>query len=189
MELLSITFIGIFIYIYFVDILQKSDPLTGLLNRGSYINKLSSLASKVAIVYFDVDEFKSVNDKYGHLYGDKVLHNVGQLIKDVYAKYGSCYRIGGDEFCVVLEKQDGIPYETAKMGIVSEDTVEEYIRIHEKMLQGAEKANGIVKLIQADGTVSTQKLSFYAVYDEDGKPTGNAVGVYSVVQNEEESAK
>lgn len=85
----------------------------------------------------------------------------------------------------VAEKQEGIPYQTAKMGIVSEDTVAEYIRIHENMLQGAVKSTGIVKLIQADGTQSTQKLSFRAVLDEDGNPTGTAVGIYAAIPNEE----
>lgn len=299
-ELMCITFIAIFMYIYYVDILQKSDALTGLLNRGSYISKLSDMPESAMILYFDIDEFKEVNDRYGHLYGDKVLHLIGQSIKEAYAKYGSCYRIGGDEFCAILEekveniedlnagfqqllsekrkietnlptvslgyakfdlgkdkiedavyladqnmyrtktklrkalqetnirllatvqafqiaaeesstlvflydlneqsilvdektaknfgvaeKQKGIPYETAKMGIVSEDTVDEYIKIHERMLEGASKSTGIVKLIQSDGTQSTQKLSFRAVLDEQGNPTGSAVGIYSMVQTEE----
>lgn len=300
LEMLCITFIGIFMYIYYIDILEKSDSLTGLLNRGSYISKLSDLSGKAAVLYFDIDEFKKINDKYGHLQGDKVLYTVGQSIKSVYTKSGSCYRIGGDEFCVIVEKgiedieklnleftqmlsqkrrtetylpsvsvgysmfdpekdkiedaiyvadknmyrtktklrralqeanvrllatvqafqiaaeesstlvfiydlksqsilvdertakafgveekQEGIPYRTAQMGIVSEDTVEEYIKIHERMLNGASKSTGIVKLIQADGTQSTQRLSFRAVYDEDGNPTGTAVGIYSVIKPEQ----
>lgn len=47
------------------------------------------------IYYFDVDEFKSVNDTFGHGVGDAVL-----------AEVGYCYRIGGDEFCVIAQISD-----------------------------------------------------------------------------------
>ena len=59
---------------------------------------------KAAVLFFDVDDFKSVNDQYGHLYGDECLKFVGKAILDVYGDKGSCYRIGGDEFCVILKK-------------------------------------------------------------------------------------
>lgn len=74
--------------------------------------------------------------------------------------------------------QEGVPYEMVRRGVVSEDTREEYIRLHEAMIKGAEAAEGIVKLIQADGSSSVHELKFTAILDEDGKNTGMAVGVY-----------
>lgn len=78
----------------------------------------------------------------------------------------------------VAEEQPGVPYDMVKRGIISPDTVEEYIRIHEEMLGGAANASGSVRLIQADGSESIQQLNFRAILSEDGHPTGSAVGVY-----------
>ena len=96
---------AIYIYIFYVDVLQKSDALTGLLNRGSYINSVANISKQATILYFDVNNFKKINDDYGHLYGDEVLKIIGQTIKEVYEKYGRTYRIGGDEFCVIIDYQ------------------------------------------------------------------------------------
>ena len=78
----------------------------------------------------------------------------------------------------VAEEQPGVPYDMVERGIVSEDTVQEYLRIHEAVIQGASEAGGIVKLIQADGSQAVQELHFRAIMDENGQPTGTAVGVY-----------
>lgn len=78
----------------------------------------------------------------------------------------------------VSTEQAGIPYEVAKTGIISEDTVDEYIRIHKAILDGAHHANGIVKLIQTDGTESVQELKLRLILDEQGASTGIAVGSY-----------
>ena len=58
------------------------------------------------IYYLDVDEFKSVNDTFGHGVGDAVLAEVGSTIYAVFSKVGYCYRIGGDEFCVIAQISD-----------------------------------------------------------------------------------
>lgn len=78
----------------------------------------------------------------------------------------------------VAEKQSGVPYEMVKRGIISEDTIPEYLRIHEAVINGASEAGGIVKLVQADGSESVQELRFRAITDEKGESTGTAVGVY-----------
>lgn len=74
--------------------------------------------------------------------------------------------------------QTGVPYEMVTRGIISEDTVKEYLRIHEAMINGAKEAGGIVKLIPSGGTETIYELKFRAILDEHGEPTGNAVGVY-----------
>jgi diguanylate cyclase (GGDEF)-like protein len=51
---------------------------------------------------FDIDYFKVLNDRYGHLEGDKVLNMVGKIIKDCLRKTDSAYRYGGEEFTVIL---------------------------------------------------------------------------------------
>lgn len=83
----------------------------------------------------------------------------------------------------VAEQQPGVPYEMVERGIVSKDTVHEYLRIHEAILNGASEASGIVKLVQANGSPSIQELRFRAILDEDERPTGTAVGVYRDITN------
>lgn len=83
------------IYILYSELTQKIDTLTHLLNRRSYESRPASLRGHAVIYYFDVDEFKSVNDSFGHGVGDAVL-----------AEVGYCYRIGGDEFCVIAQISD-----------------------------------------------------------------------------------
>lgn len=100
--LVAITYI-LFI-IYYSDLSLKVDALTLLLNRKSYEHRLKRLDYKTAIILFDVNDFKSINDTYGHQHGDKILQVVASTIVEIYGKYGYCYRIGGDEFCVILKK-------------------------------------------------------------------------------------
>ena len=58
------------------------------------------------LVVFDVDDFKQVNDRYGHVKGDICLAEIAACIKRAYARHGYCYRTGGDEFCVLLRDGD-----------------------------------------------------------------------------------
>jgi len=93
-------------YVFYNDMMQRMDETTMLLNRTSYKNRLARLHEPVLLQLFDVDFFKSVNDEYGHLYGDSCLRVIGSMIRDTYGRYGKCYRIGGDEFCVILDSAD-----------------------------------------------------------------------------------
>lgn len=81
------------------------DAVTRLLNRRCYDVNITDIDSRAVILFFDVDKFKEVNDTYGHSAGDICLKNVARQLRAVYGRYGLCYRIGGDEFCVIL--QDG----------------------------------------------------------------------------------
>ena len=93
----------ILIYIYYTEVIEKTDGLTGLLNRHSYEEAIRQRDETVVVLFFDVDDFKFVNDNFGHLYGDECLKIVGNMILEVYKNKGHCYRIGGDEFCVILK--------------------------------------------------------------------------------------
>lgn len=103
---LSVAIGYVFFYIYYCDILQQTDKLTGLLNRRSYENRLVLERKPVWVLMADVDEFKEVNDKKGHHFGDVCLSRIGEALKSTYGRYGLCYRIGGDEFCVILHRVD-----------------------------------------------------------------------------------
>ncbi len=88
--------------------LSLVDKLTGLNNRNAYELKLQELQEKgsgganVGFVVIDVNHFKSLNDNFGHLVGDQTLSFVGQTVQRNFGDLGICYRIGGDEFCVIV---------------------------------------------------------------------------------------
>ncbi|MFD2098072.1 GGDEF domain-containing protein [Corallincola platygyrae] len=88
----------------------STDELTGLANRRMLYDRLTHalLISKRhqiygAVIFVDIDRFKSLNDAYGHLVGDKYLIEVAQRIKSVVRDYDTVARLGGDEFVVLLE--------------------------------------------------------------------------------------
>lgn len=95
---------AIMIYVFTLEMIYQTDELTELVNRRGFENYVSHLQEKCILLFIDVDSFKSINDTYGHAYGDTVLKTVGRTIRKQYAKYGKCFRYGGDEFCVVITK-------------------------------------------------------------------------------------
>ena len=85
------------------------DPLTGLLNRRGIQKHLEQLFQihsqgkrELYFLFLDLDDFKKINDRYGHLYGDHILQEVARAIKDSVRKSDFVGRIGGDEFLVIL---------------------------------------------------------------------------------------
>ncbi|MEW9918038.1 diguanylate cyclase [Marimonas sp. MJW-29] len=89
-----------------VEFLAYFDQLTKLPNRTQFQNRLdASLKAErpVALVLVDLDEFKGINDTYGHAAGDAVLFRVAQLLQSYAAHWeGFAARLGGDEFAMVL---------------------------------------------------------------------------------------
>ena len=58
---------------------------------------------KVTIAIIDIDDFKTINDTYGHMFGDEVLRDVAQILREAVGHNGMCGRIGGDEMFIVME--------------------------------------------------------------------------------------
>ena len=87
------------------------DSLTGVYNKKTiteYAKKrlAEEKEKRIVIAILDVDHFKSVNDTFGHLYGDKVLARVGGRLKEIVGEDGVIGRIGGDEFMIVFNGLD-----------------------------------------------------------------------------------
>ena len=86
--------------------LATEDSMTKLSNRNAYELRLQDLISHppatVGMILFDIDRMKFINDTYGHHTGDLVISLVARCIYQVFGTIGECYRIGGDEFCVIL---------------------------------------------------------------------------------------
>lgn len=90
----------------------KIEPLTGLYNRKALMESLEAKYQQyqkrkhpLYLVMLDIDDFKLVNDTYGHTKGDEVLVSLGQILKEAVAGEGSAYRYGGEEFILLFEKQ------------------------------------------------------------------------------------
>jgi diguanylate cyclase (GGDEF)-like protein len=118
------------IYNNYIIIFNESecDKLTGLYNRRTFENKLQRLFhaqtllkqqflasgqmterrkkdpnTSVWLVIFDIDRFKRVNDEYGHVFGDEVILTISQILKDCFRNSDIKFRIGGEEFVIILE--------------------------------------------------------------------------------------
>ncbi len=94
-------------FVFYADMVLRTDALTKLLNRHSYDEFVAHPPLPCTVLLIDIDDFKHVNDTYGHAYGDEVLAKVGSLLLKVFGSHGLCYRTGGDEFTVVLEERLG----------------------------------------------------------------------------------
>lgn len=88
--------------------LLKEDRMTGINNRTAFEEQLQDIEDhaqdydNAALIFMDVDGLKNTNDLYGHNAGDELIISAALCIKNVFATYGKCYRIGGDEFGVLI---------------------------------------------------------------------------------------
>lgn len=85
----------------------EHDALTGVFNRGAFEKMkqyLSGSLEPLAVLLIDVDLFKHVNDNYGHEVGDVALKKVSSLLTEKFRSSDLVFRIGGDEFCVIMQK-------------------------------------------------------------------------------------
>ena len=98
-----LAFAVMFTYLYYSGVVQNADTLTGLHDRRGYDSWLAHLRRPVTLLMMDVNRFKAVNDQCGHQYGDRVLQTIARTMQRAYGREGRCYRIGGDEFCVIFE--------------------------------------------------------------------------------------
>lgn len=90
--------------------LATKDMLTGMYNRNSYDEwvKENVQMPGTLIITFDLNNLKYCNDTLGHAIGDDYIKNAAGIIAEIFGNFGNCYRIGGDEFCVVIPKQNKI---------------------------------------------------------------------------------
>jgi diguanylate cyclase (GGDEF)-like protein/PAS domain S-box-containing protein len=91
--------------------LAHHDPLTGLANRSLLRDRLGHALDlavrandQLAVLYLDIDDFKTINDSLGHSVGDKLLVCVAERIKETVRSSDTVARIGGDEFAILIER-------------------------------------------------------------------------------------
>lgn len=108
------------------------DPLTGLANRTLFDARLRRATERhrdehrpLALLLLDLDDFKAVNDRFGHGYGDELLIAVGARLRGAVRAVDTAARVGGDEFAVLLDPGPEDPYAIAR-------------RIHDRVQAGYE---------------------------------------------------
>ena len=117
----------------------EHDPLTGLINREAFTKikeVLSDTAEPIAYLIIDIDLFKAVNDKYGHLVGDEVLKRIAAILNEQFRNTDYVARIGGDEFAVIM----------TKFGDTPELIIQRKIETINKLLQKVEQSFPSVSL-------------------------------------------
>lgn len=93
--------------------ITTTDDLTGLKNAGFFweyfnreVSKFNRIKKPLSIIIFDVDDFKNINDTFGHLAGDRVLQNVADILRGNIRQYDLVARYGGEEFVIILVDTD-----------------------------------------------------------------------------------
>ncbi|MGY4859416.1 EAL domain-containing protein [Cryobacterium sp. AP23] len=93
-----------------LTIRANTDPLTGLPNYGAFQEALANIndhrdySEALAVLFIDLDDFKRMNDRYGHQAGDEILSELGRRLSAVVRPYDVVARVGGDEFVVILTR-------------------------------------------------------------------------------------
>lgn len=90
-------------------LLLETDQMTGVYNRRSYEEALKEPGtdlSTVSVGVFDVNGLKPINDSKGHEAGDELIRGAAACISEAFGEHGNCYRIGGDEFVVIITGTD-----------------------------------------------------------------------------------
>ena len=156
--------------------LASYDSLTGLLNRRSLLETLSkSLESNQkqslkAVIFIDLDNFKTINDSLGHSFGDKVIIEVAKKLNSLSAVNKEVARISGDEFIIVIHDLESIGQaESMAKEILSQ--FDAPIKIESRILNVSSSIGVAIYPIHADTSEELLKLSDMAMYraKESGK--------------------
>ncbi|MFZ2537726.1 MAG: diguanylate cyclase [Oscillospiraceae bacterium] len=140
--ILGILLMGIFIMISFIystkdkfkeriesdmyKTLAYTDALTKTNNRLKFEQDLDNIQEKIdtydniILIMFDVNNFKGINDNYGHLKGDEMLKIIADELITIFKGMAKCYRIGGDEFCLIVTNTH-IKVVTTLLGVLNEN--------------------------------------------------------------------
>lgn len=143
--------------------LATVDHLTGLANRTLFYDRFDQAKShadrhdhQLTIIIMDLDKMKEINDKYGHMGGDKALVHLTRQIGSVLRKTDTFARFGGDEFCIILNEMKNI--EGTKFVLRK---IEEAMNVPLKLDDGQEltvKVSMGVSLYPKDGTTINELL-------------------------------
>jgi diguanylate cyclase (GGDEF)-like protein len=141
--------------------LASHDPLTGVRNRRN-LTQLLEAQDEVALLICDLDDFKRINDVYGHLVGDRVLVRFGQLLRELARLDDVAMRLGGEEFCVVLPRTN----RTGALAAAERLRSETAKRMHDLVSGGVTVSIGVAStsrgVLDARGLLAAADRGLYA---------------------------
>lgn len=94
-----------------LEALAEIDEMTGVYNRNKYLSMTSegyTKEDKLAVIFWDINHLKQVNDTLGHEHGDTLIKSVAEAIRNVTTQFDHAYRIGGDEFVMIMRGGDEV---------------------------------------------------------------------------------
>jgi diguanylate cyclase (GGDEF)-like protein len=131
--------------------LTIEDSLTGLYNSRHFfeqldreINRSERYLHPISLIFIDVDNFKEINDTYGHMIGDKILAFIARQIKTCLRSNDSAYRFAGDEFTIILPETTASEAKFVADRILYKFTNESFV-INEKEISGITSSIGIAE--------------------------------------------
>ena len=99
-----------------MELKSELDIMIGIYNKGTVISHIKEKLKKSEVdslgffIILDIDYFKIINDKYGHLFGDTVLIKIAEILMNSFRKKGIVGRFGGDEFCILTYEPFSVEY-------------------------------------------------------------------------------
>jgi diguanylate cyclase (GGDEF)-like protein/PAS domain S-box-containing protein len=154
---------------------SERDALTGLVNRRGFERLLKQRmgegAHRIALLYVDLDHFKPVNDRYGHQAGDAVLKFIAQRMISCTRSDDVIARIGGDEFCIILQADD-IRDVAEKVGRKLVDLAAQPLRLGPDRVQVGASV-GIVLAAESQTLPDIMHQADVAMYAAKGRGRGN----------------
>lgn len=176
-----------------LDLISRTDELTGLPNRRDMLRTIDNEVQRVArtrkpfcFIFIDIDHFKNVNDTYGHACGDEVLKHVATTIRNLLRKYDVLARYGGEEFLTLLPETD---LDGAK--IVAErfrKTIEDAAVTYGNLTINVTITLGVARYDSALGPDRSIQMADRALYE--GKETGrNKVIIWNPERTSKEDYK
>lgn len=155
--------------------IAKKDGLTGLRNRLAFDEQLKEIENENAndkdwaMLMIDLNGLKNTNDQYGHEAGDELIKGTARVIDEIYGERGQCFRIGGDEFVVIIDASQELMVEyrnKLKNRIVEYNKVEKYklsMAVGESRLNNQQGARGTISdwKMNADMDMYREKDGFH----------------------------
>jgi diguanylate cyclase (GGDEF)-like protein len=155
-----------------LDYKAAHDSLTGVLNRSAILDKLNAEIARsqrsdepLGVILADVDHFKSINDKHGHLAGDKVLSHIAERISDSLRDYDFVGRYGGEEFIIIVpgcnQERTLNLAERLRESFEFEDLDTSEGRFHLTLSFGVTSITGAERSITMDGIIRAADEALY----------------------------
>lgn len=178
------------------SLLNLIDPLTGIYQMLSFTNyvkkRMDTDGKPFALIVMDIDNFKGINDNYGHIVGDGILKNVARVLKN-NVKNGAVGRYGGDEFvCAIYQSVDyqevwnlmyKITHEIYECGVVGDKFVDVSVTVGVSRygIDGTEFDDLFVKADRALYRGKKKGKDCFIIYDEEKHKNINADGMKKTI--------